>query len=103
MPKICGMKTGTNACKKAIRVYKLLINECLIVKAAGAGLVAQQLSSHIPLQRPGVRRLGSREWTWRRLAHHAAVGVARIKQRKMGTDVSSGPGFLSEKRRTGSS
>ena len=28
---------------------------------------------------------------------HAVVGVPRIKQRKMGTDVSSGPVFLSKK------
>ena len=34
---------------------------------------------------------------------HAVVGIPHIKQRKMGTDVSSGPVFLSEKRRTGSS
>ena len=27
---------------------------------------------------------------------HAVVGVPHIKQRKMGTDVSSGPGFLSK-------
>ena len=29
---------------------------------------------------------------------HAVAGVPHIKQRKMGTDVSSGPGFLSKKR-----
>ena len=34
---------------------------------------------------------------------HAVAGVPRIKRRKMGTDVSSGPVFLSKKRRIGSS
>ena len=34
---------------------------------------------------------------------HAVAGVPRAKQRKMGTDVSSGPVFLSQKRRIGSS
>ena len=34
---------------------------------------------------------------------HAVVGIPQIKQRKMGTDVSSGPVFLSKKRRLGSS
>ena len=36
------------------------------------------------------------------MASHAVVGVPHIrKERKMGTDVSSGPAFLSKKRRTG--
>ena len=34
---------------------------------------------------------------------HAVVGVPHTKQRKMGMDVSSGPIFLSKKRRIGSS
>ena len=38
-----------------------------------------------------------------RLASHAVAGIPHIKQRKMGTDVSSGPAFLSKERRTGSS
>ena len=63
--------------------------------------MAQQLSAHIPLQRPGVHRFGSWVWTWHRLASHAVVGVPHIKERKMGTDVSSGPVFLSKKRRIG--
>ena len=37
------------------------------------------------------------------LGSHAVVGVPHIKCRKMGTDVSSGPVFLSKKRRIGSS
>ena len=37
------------------------------------------------------------------LARHAVVGVPHIKYRKMGTDVRSGPVFLSKKRRIGSS
>ena len=32
---------------------------------------------------------------------HAVAGVPHVKWRKMGTDVSSGPVFLSEKRRRG--
>ena len=35
---------------------------------------------------------------WHSLASHAVVGVPHIKWRKMGTDVSSGPVFLSKKR-----
>ena len=34
--------------------------------------------------------------------NHAVAGIPRIKQRKMGMDVSSGPVFLSKKRRIGS-
>ena len=67
-----------------------------------AGPVAQQLSSHIPLRQPGVHQFGSRVQIRHRLARHAVVGVPRIKQRKMGTDVSSGLVFLSKKRRIGS-
>ena len=37
------------------------------------------------------------------LGSHAVVGVPRINWRRMGTDVSSEPGFLRKKRRTGSS
>ena len=32
------------------------------------------------------------------MARHAVGGISHIKQRKMGTDVSSGPVFLSKKR-----
>ena len=76
-----------------------------VIKSAdmGTGPVAQGLSLHVPLQRPGVRWFGSRVRTWHCLTSHAVVGVAHIKQRKMGTDVSSGPVFLSKKRRIGSS
>ena len=45
----------------------------------GAGLVAQWLSVHVPLRRPGVRRFGSRMWTWHHLASHAVVGTPHIK------------------------
>ena len=37
--------------------------------------------------------------TWHHLSSHAVVGVPHIKWRKMGTDVSSEPVFLSKKRR----
>ena len=69
----------------------------------GAGLVAQRVSVHVPLRQPGVHQFRSWVWTGHPLASHAVVGVPHIKQRKMGMDVSSGPGFLSKKRRTGSS
>ena len=45
----------------------------------GAGPVAQWLSVHILLWRPGVHRFGSRGWTWYHLARHAVVGVPHIK------------------------
>ena len=69
----------------------------------GAGQVAQRLSAHVLLRQPGVRQFGSQVQTWHHLASHAVVGVPHIKWRKMGTDVSSGPIFLSKKRRVGSS
>ena len=52
----------------------LLINTQL-----GASLVAQRLSSHIPLRWPRVRQFGSWVRTWHRLVSHAVVGVPRIK------------------------
>ena len=67
----------------------------------GAALVAQWLSVHIVLRRRRVRQFGSRMQTWLHLAGHVAVGIPRIKQRKMGTGVSSGPVFLSKKKRIG--
>ena len=54
-------------------------------------------------QWPRVHWFGSWVQTRHHLARHAVVGVSHIKQRKMGTDVSSRPGFLSKKRKTGSS
>ena len=51
----------------------------------------------------GVHRFGSRVQTWHCLSSNAVVGIPHTKQRKMGTDVSSGPIFLSKKRRIGSS
>ena len=68
---------------------------------AGAGPVVQQLSSHVPLWRPEVHQFGSRVRTWHHLASQAVVGVPHIKERKMGTDVRSGPVFLGKKRRIG--
>ena len=52
---------------------------------------------------PRVHRFGSLVRTRHHLACHAVVGVSHIKWRKMGTDVSSGPVFLSKKWRIGSS
>ena len=46
----------------------------------GAGPVAQWLSSHVPLQWPGVHWFGSRVPTWHCLASYAVAGVPHIKQ-----------------------
>ena len=52
-----------------------------LIKASiyGAGPVVQQLSSHVLLRWPGVRRFRYWVWTWHRLASHAVVGVPHIK------------------------
>ena len=65
-----------------------------------AGPVAKQLSAHVPLWRPR----GSPVWIpgvdMALLGKsHAVVGVPHIKWRKMSTDVSSGPVFLSRKKK----
>ena len=72
------------------------------VAFSGASLVAWQSSAHVSLRQPGVRQFVSWVPTWHHLACHAVLGVPSIKWRKMGTDVSSGPVFLSKKRRVGS-
>ena len=64
---------------------------------SGAGLVVQALSEHVSLQWPRVHQFGSRVGTGHHLPSHAVVGIPHIKWRKMGTDVSSGPVFLSKK------
>ena len=71
--------------------------------SSGAGPVAQRLSSHVPLWLPRVRWFGSWVRTWHCLSSHAVVSIPRKKWRKMGMDVSSGPVFLSKKRRIGNS
>ena len=83
-------------------IFKIKITKCQSpIKNAkcGARPVVQWLSSHVPLlggrgsrvQIPGadMTPLGK---------SHAVVGVPHIKWRKVGTDVSSGPVFLSKKR-----
>ena len=67
----------------------------------GASLVAQWLSVHVLLQGFRVSRFGSQVRTQDRSSSHAVAGVPHIKQRKMGMDVSSGPVFLSKKKRIG--
>ena len=52
--------------------------------------MAQRLSAHVPLRRPGVHRFGSQVRTWHRLARRAVAGIPHRKYRKMGTDVSQG-------------
>ena len=77
------------------------IKRCMHSEISGVGPVAQQLSAHVPLWQPRVHQPGSRVQTWHCLAGHAVVGVPHIKWKKMGMDVSSGPVFLSKKRRIG--
>ena len=60
--------------------------------------MVQPLSSHVLLGRPGVP--GSDPGS--DMASHAVLDVPHRKWRKMGIDVSSGPVFLSKKRRIGS-
>ena len=82
-------------------MYTAMLNQRIIImkRLPGAGVVAQLLSSHVPLRWQRVRRLGSQVWTWHQLTSHAVVAMPQIKQRKMGMDVSSGPVFLSKRRR----
>ena len=63
---------------------------------AEAGPVVQRLSSHFPFDGPGfaVQILGADLHTaWQAMLWQAS----HTEQRKMGTDVSSGPLFLSKK------
>ena len=65
-------------------------------KIKGAGPVVQRLSSYILLLGgPGFP--GSNPGCGHGTAWHTMLWKACRKQRKMGTDVSSGPGFLSKK------
>src|SRR3712207_9584568 len=59
-----------------------------VVKCACSALAARGLPVRIPVG------------TWHCLAHHAVAGVPHTKQRKMGTDVSSGPAFLRSEEHT---
>ena len=64
---------------------------------SGADPGAQQSNSHILLPGPGFAGTGPGCGPMYRLSGHAVAGVPHIKWRKMGTDVSSGPVFLSKK------
>ena len=59
------------------------------------------LSSHVPLRQRRVISSDPRCGPIHHLPSHAVAGVPHIKKRKMGMDVSSGPAFLSKKRRIG--
>ena len=59
------------------------------------------LSFCTQLWQPGVHWYGSWVGTCTPLLAHAVAGIPHIKQRKIGSDVSSGPVFLSKKRRIG--
>ena len=66
-----------------------------IVTYAGAGLVAQRLSSHVPLWFAfGLAGLNPGWGPTHHLSSRAVAGIPHIKWKKMGTDVSSGPVFL---------
>ena len=64
--------------------------------------MALRLSVHVLLPWSRVCQFGSWVWTWHCLASDAVAGVPHRKWRKTTFDVSSGPVFLSKKRRIGS-
>ena len=59
--------------------------------------MAQQLSPYVSSGGQGFASSDPRQKPMHRLSGHAVAGVLHIKWRKMGTDVSSGPGLLSKK------
>ena len=94
--------TTPHQCFSDFSLHKNPWKSLLKIQIPGASLVAQGLMAHILLWGPEVRWFGSRVQTWHCWASHAMVGVPHIKERKMDMDVSSGPVFLSKKRRIGS-
>ena len=88
--------------RSQVRTYTLFIKPCcggiphIKETKVEAGPVAQQSGSHVLLPWPRVRLFRSQVWTCAPL-----VGIPYVEWRKMGTDVSSGPVFLSKKRRIG--
>ena len=95
--KLLGNRNNRRPCDVEVGkdFLKIIQNTCI----TGAGPVAQWLSSHIPLQQPGVCQFWSWVRTWHCLASHAMVGVPHTKWRKMDTDVSSGLISLKKKRK----
>ena len=73
------------------------IQHSLKIGSSGTGPVAQQLSLHVPLQQPRVHRFRSRVWTYTLLVR-PCCGRHPTYKVEMGTDVSSGPVFLSKKK-----
>ena len=63
-----------------------------------SGKIKGENVGHKTVCRPGVCWFRSRVLTWYCMASHAVAGVPHIKQRKMGTDVSSGLIFLKKKK-----
>ena len=61
--------------------------------------MAQWLSSCALLQQPEVCRFGSQVQTYVPLIKPCCGGVPHMEQRKMGTDVSSGPIFLTKNKK----
>ena len=51
----------------------------LELKPWAGPVVAQRLSLHVPLRRPGVRQFGSRVRTWHCMARHVVAGIPLIK------------------------
>ena len=72
----------------------------IYLKRGGPGGAAVKFACSAS-QWPGVRRPGSRVRTWHHLACHGRHPTYKVEED--GQDVSSGPGFLSKKRRNGSS
>ena len=70
-----------------------------ILREKRAGLVVQWVSSCALLLWPTAHGFGSQVWTYVLLIKPCCGGVPHRKQRKMGTDISSGTIFLSKKRR----
>ena len=60
-------------------IRKLKLGSGSTEAMGGAGPVAQQLSVHALLWRPGVCWFGSWVQTWHPLASHAVVGIPHIK------------------------
>ena len=76
-----GIKIAESIHDNKEKILELLLFKARIINKLdrGASPVAQQLSSHIQLQRPGVHQFGSWVRAWHHLASHAVVGVPQIK------------------------
>ena len=69
------------------------------LKLLGVGPVAQWLSSHALLWWPRVHGFGSQAPTYKPLIRPSCGGIPHTKQRKIGTNGSSGPIFPTKKKK----